>query len=78
MVSHSQNKLCLPVDITINMFDSMAMQVLLDGSDIWGYEHLPNVERVLTEFCKYISKIDRRTPTCMTLGELGKKVPKKC
>jgi hypothetical protein len=39
-------KEALPVDIQLLLFDSMIERILIDGSEVWGYENLKFIEQI--------------------------------
>jgi hypothetical protein len=65
-------KLCLPVDILLQMFDAMVVPILMYGSEVWGYENNSIIESLHLEFCKYIMKVKKCTPNDIVYGELGR------
>ena len=64
-------KLCLPVDIQLQLFDSMLSPILLYGSEVWGYENIAIISQFQLKFYKYMLKLKMSTPTIMVMGELG-------
>jgi hypothetical protein len=64
-------KMCLPVDIQIQLFDVMVMPILLYGSEVWGYENIDSVERVHKKFLKHLLYLNSSTTTCMVYRETG-------
>ena len=65
-------QLCLPVDIQLHLFDSLIMPILLYGCEIWGCENNSIIERLHLKFCKMLLGINKSSPTCIVLGELGR------
>ena len=61
----------LPIDLCLELFDSMVKPVLTYGCETWGYEDLDMLEKVKLKFCKYILNVRPSTPTCLVYGELG-------
>ena len=47
-------KLCLPIDILLQLFDVMISPILMYGSEIWGYENIDIIERVHLRYLKHI------------------------
>jgi hypothetical protein len=45
-------KEALPVDIQLLLFDSMIEPILIDGSEVWGYENLKFIEQIHLKYCK--------------------------
>lgn len=65
-------KLCLSIDIQLQLFDSMVKPILLYGSEVWGSENNSIIFQFQLKFYKYILKLKMSTPSVMVLGELGK------
>ena len=65
-------KLNLPVDILLQLFDSMVAPILLYGSEVWGYEDNSIIESLYLSFYKMILKVKKSTPSCILYGELGR------
>jgi hypothetical protein len=64
-------KLCLPIDIQIQLFDAMVKPILLYGVEVWGFESLEAVEVVHRKFLKNILNVNTSTASCMVYGETG-------
>ena len=62
----------LPVDIMIDLFDSMVSPVLLCGAEVWGFQNIYLIEKLQIQFYKIILNLRSSTPTQMVLGEVGK------
>ena len=65
-------KLNLPLDIALELFDSLVSPILLYGCEIWGCGNCKAIESLHVKFCKIILKINKNSPNCMALGELGR------
>lgn len=65
-------QLCLPIDIQLHLFDSLVMPILLYGCEIWGNDNNSIIERLHLKFCKMLLGINKSSPTCIVLGELGR------
>lgn len=50
-------KLCLPIDILLQLFDAIISLILLYGSEVWRYDNNGIIESLHLEFCKYIMKV---------------------
>ena len=48
------------------------MPVLIYGSEIWGYGDFSIIEKVHTDFMKYILNVKQSTPQVMLYGEQGR------
>jgi len=71
LIAKSQ-KLSLPVDIQLELFDQLVTPVLLYGSEVWGFEDLSQLETFHLKYCKQLTKVNRNTANCMMYGELGR------
>ena len=67
----------LPIDVQLQLFDSVVLPVLLYGCEIWGFENLAIIEKVHLQFLKYTLHLKNSTPLCMIYGELGR-IPIEC
>ena len=70
-VINQGRKLCLPIDIQIELFQSMVMSIMLYGVEIWGFESLEWLERLYLKFLKILLNVKMSTPSVMVYGELG-------
>lgn len=62
----------LPIDCQLKLFDNTIVPILTYGSEIWGYGDLSIIEKVHTDFMKYILNVKKSTPHVMLYGELGR------
>lgn len=62
----------LPVDLLFDIFDSMIAPILLYSSEIWSSEVAKHVEKVQTDFCKFVLKVPTQTSNLAVLGETGR------
>ena len=67
----------LPIDVQLQLFDSVVLPELLYGCEIWGFENLAIIEKVHIQFLKYTLHLKNSTPLCMIYGELGR-LPIEC
>ena len=65
-------KLGLNVDIQMQLFDSLVLPICLYGCEVWGFKHVEIAESLHLQFCKTVLKLNKSTPSCMVLGELGR------
>ena len=65
-------QLDLPIDLQLELFDSLIMPILLYGCEIWGFENITMIEKIHLKYLKYILGLKQSTPTCMVLGETGR------
>ena len=71
-VLSKSRKLHLPVDIQLQLFDSMAIPILLYGSEVTGFEKHDILERLCIHYYKIVLKVKKTTPNLMLYGELGR------
>lgn len=71
-VLRKARRLHLPVDIQIQLFDSIVVPILLYGSEVSGFENCDILERLCIQFYKIILKAKKSTPDIMLYGELGR------
>ncbi len=64
-------KLDLPVDIQIELFNTMVVPVLTYGCEIWGDNIIRKIELLHLKFMKHVSYVHRYTSTDIVYGELG-------
>ena len=65
-------RLCLPIDITCDLFDKIVLPVLTYSCETWGCGNLRPVEAFYKKFLKILLKLNRCTPSSMVYGEVGK------
>ena len=65
-------KLSLPIDLMLDMFDHTVAPVLLYGCEIWGFQTLYLIEKLQLKFYKFLLKLRPSTPSHMVYGETGK------
>ena len=58
-VLRKSRKLQLPVDLQIQLFDSMVVPILLYGSEVTGFENSDILERLCTQFYRTILKVKK-------------------
>ena len=54
----NSNKLNLPIDLHIDLFNKTVKPILLYGSEIWGYGNIDSIDRVQLKFLKHILTVD--------------------
>ena len=57
---------------SFKIFDCRILPILCYGSEIWGYRYWHDVERVQTDFCKFVLGVGRSTSSAAVLGECGR------
>jgi len=65
-------KLMLPIDIQLQLFDSMVIPILTYGSEVWGFENLSIINKVYHKFLKITLGVNNNTCNNMVYGELGR------
>lgn len=65
-------RLCLPIDITCELFEKLVVPVLTYGCEIWGCGNLIPLEIFYKKFLKIILKLNTQTPSVIVYGEVGK------
>ena len=71
-VLRKSRKLQLPIDLQLQLFDSMIVPILLYGSEVTGFENSDILERLCTQFYKIILNVKKSTPNCILYGELAR------
>jgi len=66
------NLLELPIDVQLELFDSMVVPIMLYGCEVWGTKNNDMLEKLHLRFYRYILKVKNSTPNCMLYGELGR------
>ena len=57
---------------SFKIFDCRILPILCYGSEIWGYQYWHDVERIQTEFCKFVLGVGQSTSTVAASGECGR------
>ena len=63
-------KLKLPVDIQLELFDSLICPILLYGCEVWGCENARLIEKLHRKFYKSLLGVNNITHTSTIYGEL--------
>ena len=71
-VLRTSQKLQLPIDLQLQLCDSMIVPILLYGSEVTGFENSDILEMLCTQFYKIILNVKQSTPNCILYGELGR------
>ena len=71
-ISKKSRKVCLPIDIQIEMFDTMVKPILMYGCEVWGFANSSVIESFCLQFYKSILGLEKSTPNCVLYGELGR------
>lgn len=64
-------KFDLPVDMQIELFNTMVLPILTYGSEIWGHYIIREIELLHLKFLKHILFVHKNTCNVMVYGELG-------
>ena len=62
-------QLNLPLDIQLELFDSLVLPIITYGCEVWGFENINLIEKLHMKYLKYSLSLKMSTPTCMALGE---------
>ena len=65
-------QLNLPIDVQLELFDTLVVPTILYGCEIWGHEWFGISETLHLKFCKIVLSLTKDTPNCMIYGELGR------
>ena len=57
---------------SFKIFDCRILPILCYGSEIWGYQYWHDVERIQTDFCKFVLGVGRSTSSAVALRECGR------
>ena len=71
-VLKKSRKLQLPVDIQLQMFDTMVLPISFYDSEVTSYEKPDMLERLCLQFYKIILNVKTTTPNLILYGELGR------
>ena len=65
-------RLCLPIDVILDLFDKIVLPILLYGCEIWGHTDINGIEVFYRNFIRRILKLGNSTSNGMLYGETGK------
>ena len=71
-IMKKSRKLNLPIDIQIEMFDTMVLPILMYGCEIWGFANNSMLETFCLKLYKSILGLKKCTPNCILYGKLGR------
>ena len=71
-ILRKSRKLHLPIDLQLQLFNSMVAPILLYVSEITGFDKSDGLERLCTQFHKIILILKKTTPNIILYGELGR------
>ena len=63
---------CIPFHTFFKVFDSKVTSVLLYGSEIWGLQHIDNIEKVHIHACKRYLNVPENSCNDAIMGDLGR------
>jgi hypothetical protein len=66
------NRLFLPLDVVIELFDKTIMPILTYGCEIWGFRIYEFAQKLQVKFYKMVFHVRQSTPSMFLFGELGK------
>lgn len=64
-------KLILPIDTQLELFDKIIKPILTYGSEIWGLCNSNQIEKFYRSFLRNLLSLNTRTANCMLYGETG-------
>ena len=65
-------KLCLPLDIQLDLFDKIVLPILSYGCEVWCPGNCDLALKLQLRFYKIVLKLNKSTPSCMLFGEIGR------
>ena len=65
-------ELDLPIDLQLELFDSLTLPIMLYGCEVWGYENVLISDRLYLKYLKYVLGLKQSTLSCMVYGETGR------
>ena len=65
-------ELDLPIDLQLELFDSLILPILLYGCEVWGYENVLILDGLYLKYLEYVLGLKQSTPSCMVYGETGR------
>ena len=71
LLSKASN-LQLNTDITLKLFDTLVLRILLFGCEVWGQENIEQIEVFYRNYIRRLLGISKLTAKCMIYGEIGK------
>ena len=71
-VLRKTRKLSLPIDIQLQMFDSMVSPILFYGSEVYGFEDCSMIKSIFLQFYKIILHFKKSASNNTLYGELGR------
>ncbi len=70
VIGTSRN-LDLPVEIQLEMYNSMVLSVQMYATEVWGYNVIREMELLHTKFLKHVLFVHKKTSNDIVYGELG-------
>ena len=58
---NKSKELDLPIDLQLELFDSLILPILLYGCEVWGYENVLILDRLYLKYLKYVDPIRSQT-----------------
>ena len=66
------NRLELPTDIMLDLFEKTIIPIMTYGCELWGFENCEILQKLQLKYYKIILKLRVSTPSLMVYGETGK------
>jgi hypothetical protein len=71
IVLKKARKLNLPIDMQLELFDTMVVPILLYGAEMWGFENCNIIENFQMQFSKTILKVKKKYSSLYDLWRIG-------
>ena len=56
-------ELDLPIDLQLELFDSLILPILLYGCEVWEYKNVLILDRFYLKYLKYVFGLKQSTPS---------------
>ena len=70
-LSGTSHKFDLPVDIQLEMFNTLVLPIMTYASEIWGHYIIREAELLQMKFLKHVLFVHKNTSIDIVYGELG-------
>ena len=65
------HKLCLPIDILLELLDQLVLPILLYGCEVWGFGDTAQTEMLYRKYIEILLGAANVTPNVVVYGERG-------
>jgi hypothetical protein len=66
------NRLSLPLELSVDLFDKIVLPVMSYGCEVWGLAIKDYAQKLQVKFYKILLHLRQSTPSCMVFGEVGR------